>query len=315
MATSASHQILHNFFPMVRVFKDGRVEKLIHNSFVPPSLDPNTGVQSKDVEISPENNISARLYLPRDAAPGRKLPLLVYFHGGGFMVGSPFSPVYHNYLNLLVARANVVAVSVAYRLAPEHPLPICYEDSWLALKWVGSQSTDLGSEEWVREYADLDRVYLGGDSAGGNIAHNLAIRVGSEKLEGVNLRGIFLNCPFFWGEDPIGNEAAWYPHRFESQLWRYVYPGAKDCDDPWANPDKDPKLSGLVCKRVLVYVAEKDVLRDRGLYYKEALSKSGWDGQVQVVDVQGERHVFSVVQPNSENSIHMLRKIAVFLNH
>ncbi|KAI3446012.1 hypothetical protein Pfo_002677 [Paulownia fortunei] len=315
MATANSSEILHNFYPMVRVFKDGRVEKLLPNEFVPPSLDPDTGVQSKDVEISPEDNVSARLYLPQYAAPGHKLPILVYFHGGGFMVGSPFSQLHHKHLISLVAKANVVAVSVDYRLAPEHPLPIGYEDSWLALKWVASQSTNEGHEEWIKEYGDLDRVYLGGDSAGGNIAHNMAIRVGSEKMDGINLRGVFLNCPFFWGEDPIGNEAILYPNRFESELWHYVCPSTTGCDDPRANPAMDPKLSCLGCKRVLIYVAEKDVLRDRGWYYKEVLSKSGWDGEVEVVDVKGERHVFSVLQPNGQNAMDMLNQVAVFLNH
>ncbi|KAG8368341.1 hypothetical protein BUALT_Bualt15G0035500 [Buddleja alternifolia] len=293
MATSNSDdEILHNFSPMIKVFKSGRFEKLIPNTFAPASLDPDTGVQSKDVEISLENGVSARLYLPATAAPGRKLPLLVYFHGGGFMVHSAFAPHYHKHLNSLVSKANVVAVSVNYRLAPEYPLPICYEDSWLALKWVGS-----GHEEWIEKCADLGRVYLGGDSAGGNIAHNIAMRVGSENINGVVLRGIFLDCPFFWGEDPIGNEATMYPNRFEPQLWRYVCPSTTGCDDPRANPAKDPKLSSI-----------------GGLYYKEALKKGGWDGDVEVVDVKEEGHVFSVLSPDSENSLAMLKHLAVFLN-
>ncbi|CDP17008.1 unnamed protein product [Coffea canephora] len=58
-----------------------------------------------------------------------KLPLLVYLHGGGFLIKSAFSPTYHAHLNVVVAEAGVVAVSINYRLAPEHPLPLVYEDS------------------------------------------------------------------------------------------------------------------------------------------------------------------------------------------
>ncbi|CDP16411.1 unnamed protein product [Coffea canephora] len=58
-----------------------------------------------------------------------KLPLLVYLHGGGFFIKFAFSPTYHAHLNVVVAEAGVVAVSINYRFAPEHPLPIAYEDS------------------------------------------------------------------------------------------------------------------------------------------------------------------------------------------
>ncbi|KAG8368338.1 hypothetical protein BUALT_Bualt15G0035200 [Buddleja alternifolia] len=306
-----SDEILHDFPSFLRHFKDGRIERYAGTDVVPASIDPKTGVQSKDVEISPENNVSARLYLPANATPAKKLPVLVYFHGGGFVIESAFSPLYHKHLNLFVDEANVVAVSVNYRLAPEHPLPILYEDSWLALKWVGS-----GQEEWIKDYADLDRVYLCGDSAGGNIAHHMAIRVGSENPIGINLRGVFLNCPFFWGVDPVGNEAA-VSKGVVDKLWLYVCPSdsVKGCDDPLINPGMDPNLARFGCKRVLVYVAEKDILKDRGWYYKEALRKSGWDGDIEVVEVKEEGHVFGVLSPDSENSLAMLKKVASFINH
>ncbi|KAM1794466.1 hypothetical protein ACFX11_034939 [Malus domestica] len=75
-------------------------------------------------------------YLPNSTTNSKhKLPLLVYFHRGDFCVESVFSPLYHNYINSLDVMVNVVDVSVEYRLALEHPLPIAYEDSRTALKW------------------------------------------------------------------------------------------------------------------------------------------------------------------------------------
>jgi hypothetical protein len=62
--------------------------------------------------------------------------VLLYFHGGAFVVESAFGPAYHHYVNALASRAGVLAVSVNYRLAPEHPLPAAYDDSWGALQWV-----------------------------------------------------------------------------------------------------------------------------------------------------------------------------------
>ena len=193
-------QVLHTlpqFFPSIAVDKDGQIERLNSQDVVLPSLDPATGVQSKDVQIAPEINLSARVYLPPSADPTKKLPLLFYYHGGCFIIGSAFSPRYHNHLNHLVAQANVVAVSLNYRLAPEFPIPAAFEDSWRALNWTAE-----GNDEWINEFADLKRVYLGGDSAGANIAHNIAMRVGLENPDGFNLQGIFLNCPYFRGRGP-----------------------------------------------------------------------------------------------------------------
>ncbi|KAG6408377.1 hypothetical protein SASPL_131387 [Salvia splendens] len=121
-------EVLHSlpqFFPSIAVDKDGQIQRLYSQDVVPPSLDPATGVQSKDVEIAPGINLSARIYLPPNTNPTIKLPLLFYYHSGCFIIGSAFSPCYHNHLNHLVAQANVVAVSLNYRLAPRIPDPGC----------------------------------------------------------------------------------------------------------------------------------------------------------------------------------------------
>ncbi|KAJ4845397.1 hypothetical protein Tsubulata_010580 [Turnera subulata] len=155
---------------VIQVYKDGRVERLIGGDFVPPSTDPSTGVTSKDVTIFPESNISARFYLPKLTHPNQKSPLLVYFHDSGFCVLSPFThATFNNYLNKLVAEANVVAVSVDYRKAPEHPIPAAYKDSWAALQWVVAHSAGDGPEQWLNEHADFGRVFSAGESAGGTL--------------------------------------------------------------------------------------------------------------------------------------------------
>lgn len=321
MATGCNDDVLHDFFPLLRVYKDGRVERFGDQQFVPASVDPETGVECKDVKISQELfHVSARLYLPRNSKPGDKIPLLVYFHGGGFVIESAFSPQYQNHLNLLVGEANVLMVSVDYRLAPEHPLPSAYEDSWLALQWIASHSNGEGSsvsdsEAWIKDYADFDRVYFGGDSAGGNIAHNMAMKVGLEGLGGVNLVGIFLNCPYFWGKDPIGDETSNTEiKKFLDNLWLFVYPETTGLDDPLLNPAADPNLSKLRCKSVLIFVAGEDPLRHRGRHYKEALEKSGWTGIADVVEFEGEFHVFNLSSPKCENALSMLKTLASFLN-
>ncbi|KAI9200250.1 hypothetical protein LWI28_004959 [Acer negundo] len=165
--------------------------------FVPAvSNDPIIGVSLKDITIvqEPNNiNISARLYLPKlTTTTTQKFPLLVYFHGGGFCISSPFTSKYHNCINALVAEANVVVVSVNYRKAPEHLIPTAYEDSWDALKWVASYSSNNGGgggpESWLNHHADFERVFLARDSAGANITHNIAMLAGSGDSEfGLNV--------------------------------------------------------------------------------------------------------------------------------
>ncbi|KAM3377160.1 2-hydroxyisoflavanone dehydratase [Capsicum galapagoense] len=304
-------EIAHDLFPLLRVYKDGRVERLLGEGHVPvpAESDPETGVQIKDVEINPESNLAARLYLPKDVNPVQKLPLFVYFHGGGFVIESASSPSYHKHISMVAAEAKVVVISVNYRLAPEYPLPIAYEDSWAALKWIiGSQ------EKWIKDHADFSRVYFGGDSAGGNIAHNMAIRVGSEKMDGIKLVGIFLACPFFWGKDPIDSEADSPASKFVEKLWLFVNPNSSGLDDPLINPEKDPKLCSLGCEKVFVYVAERDPLRSRGFYYKEALEKSGWQGKVEIVEIKDEGHVFHLFAPAAEKAMVILKQLASFLN-
>ncbi|KAL2327188.1 hypothetical protein Fmac_020615 [Flemingia macrophylla] len=100
------------------------------SSITPPGTDPKTSVQSKDVTINATTGGAARLYLPPAADKGSKLPLLIYIHGGAFCVCTPFNPAYHNHLIAVSAAANVVVVSVHYRLAPEAPIPTCYDNSW-----------------------------------------------------------------------------------------------------------------------------------------------------------------------------------------
>jgi len=169
-----NERVIFDAMPYFRVYESRRIERFPVIDLSPPSVDPATGVSSKDEVILPEIGVSARLYLPKlDGHSSRKLPVLVYYHGGGFCVGSASSAPLHSYLNSLVAKANILVVSVDYRLAPEHPVPVAYDDSWLALQWVVSHSVS-GTEAWLTDHADFGHLYLFGDSAGANIAHNMA---------------------------------------------------------------------------------------------------------------------------------------------
>ncbi|XP_042501101.1 2-hydroxyisoflavanone dehydratase-like [Macadamia integrifolia] len=324
---SNNQEVAEEVLPFIRVYKNGRVERLKGSSFVPPSLnDPETGVSSKDIVISPESGISARLYLPKDNK--EKLPLYVYFHGGGFCVESAFSFLDHRYLNHLVSQSSIVAVSVEYRLAPEHPLPVAYDDCWAAFQWVAAHARGGGDdnttivaapETWLTTHADFDRVFVGGDSAGGNIAHNIALRAGKNDLpHGFKIYGALLVHPFFWGSQRIGSELAADPNRREIQesLWKLVAPFSSGIDDPMINPVAAgaPSLAEIGCSRVLVCVADGDVFRDRGKLYWEELKKSGWKGKAELFEIEGEGHAFHIYNPVCENAVVMIKRMASFLN-
>ncbi|XP_030454337.1 probable carboxylesterase 2 [Syzygium oleosum] len=332
-SNSSKSEVAYERLPMMRVYKDGRVERLFGIDVVPPSTDPETGVSSKDVTIAvtataaaagatatsePTSHvISARLFLPK-LAGSRKLPLLIYFHGGAFCVCSPFTAAYHGYLNAIVAEAQVVAVSVNYRKAPEHPIPAAYEDSWAAIQWAASHCDGGGPEAWLNEHADFGRVFLSGESAGANIVHNMAMAAGNPEL-GLNIRllGVGLVHPFFWGSDPIGVEALHPDRRAEVDwLWPLICPSRPDEDEPWVNPMADgaPSLAGLGCGRVLVCVAEKDVLRDRGRLYHEVLGRCGWMGVAEIMETEGEGHGFHLNDLGAEKAKDLIRRLAAFLN-
>nr|WRU92887.1 HID4 [Melodinus tenuicaudatus] len=318
MASSTSNEIVKDFSPMLRVYKDGTVERLSGSPFVPPSPeDPATGVSSKDIKIS--SDVSARLYIPKNTEPLENLPILVYFHAGAFCVESAFSCLHQRYLNLLVSQAKVVAVSVEYRLAPEHPLPAVYEDCWTALQWVASHVVDNSNTDkdpWLLNHGNFNKLYIGGDSAGGNIVHNIAIKAGVESLHGdVKIIGGFLSHPYFWGsktESSRGTNEQSLPYR----LWLFIYPSAPGgIDNPMVNPlaEDAPSLSGIACSKLFVCVSEKDEFRDTTLLYVEALKKSDWKGELDLVDVEGEEHCFQLFNPDADKAKNLISRLASFI--
>ncbi|KAH7846975.1 hypothetical protein Vadar_020320 [Vaccinium darrowii] len=314
---SSKREVSHDIPPYLRVYKDGTVERLFGYEIAPAAFDPLTGVVSKDTVITPETGVSARLYRPNLPPNDQKLPLVIYFHGGAFFISSTADPKYHHSLNVLVSKANIILVSVNYRKAPEHPLPAAFEDSWAALKWVASHVSGGGSEDWLRGKIDFSRVFLAGDSAGANIAQNLAIRVGSNPIGDLKLRGIIMIHPYFWGEEPIGEEKK-DPGRksMVDGWWRFVCRTDKGNNDPLINPfvDGAPSLSGLACDWVIVCVAEKDILRDRGRLYYETLVKSGWNGKAEILEIEGVDHVFHIMDPSCEKALYMVKCLACFIN-
>ncbi|PKI39263.1 probable carboxylesterase 12 [Punica granatum] len=293
---SADGEIAHKF-RFFHVYKDGNIKFFFPSiEKIPPFEDPATGVRSKDVTISSDPPVSVRLFLPKAAAApgGSKLPLLFYIHGGAFHMQSAFSHQYHSFVAAVAAQANCVAVSVEYGLFPDRPIPACYEDSWAALQWVATRQ-----DPWIAEHADLNRVFLAGDSAGGNILYNLAARVGSVGLPGAKVVGAILVHPYFGGTE-------------DDHMWLFMCPTNGGMEDPRLKPAKED-LARLGCERVLVFVAEKDHLMEVGIRYVEELKKSGWGGSVELVKNLGEEHCFHLFDPKYEKAVELKNKFVSFI--
>lgn len=299
---SSTNDVIHDFPPFFKVYKDGRVEKykMLAVESAPAGLDPKAGVQSKDVEISSETGVNVRIFMPTNTRPGQKLPLLVHYHGGGFCIASALDAVTKKFLTSLVSKADIIAISVEYRLAPEYPLPIAYEDSYSGLEWVASHSNGSGPDPWMNEYADLSRVFLVGESAGANIAHNVAVRAGANGLPGLKIVGVIIVHPFFVGKET-------------DEMYKFLCPTSSGRDDdPRLNPAVDPNLKKMACDRVMVFVAENDGLRNRGEAYYEALGKRGWSGKLEFFETKGEDHCFHMFK-NNENAEILKKKVRDFI--
>jgi len=227
------------------MYKSGKVVR-ISQPVVAAGVDDTSGVSSKDIVLDADTGLSVRLFLPKRQGPsGKKLPVLVYFHGGGFLIGSAKFAMYHNYLTSLASAAGVLAVSVDYRLAPEHQLPAAYDDCWTALQWAASAQDD-----WIAEHGDTDRVFVAGDSAGCNIVHNVLMKASSSADNGApRIEGAVFLHAFFGGSTAINGE----PERavaIAEKVWTFACRDAADgADDPRINPTAPgaPALERLGC--------------------------------------------------------------------
>jgi acetyl esterase len=232
----------------------------------------------------PAGPLPVRVYHPTGAA-GRPA-LLVYFHGGGWSIGS--IDTHDAVCRSLANGAGVVVVSVEYRLAPEHPFPAAYDDALAAARWVAASAAELG--------ADAARLAVGGDSAGGNLAAAVAQHLAGGSPQ---VRFQLLVYPVVaraMSHPSIDENADGYFLTKETMQWFWAnYVGARGEDDP---ADRDPRFSPLDAPAAalaglppaLVITAEYDPLRDEGEAYAEALRAAGVD--VTVTRFDGMIHGF-----------------------
>uniref|UniRef100_A0A5B7CBF2 Putative carboxylesterase 6 n=1 Tax=Davidia involucrata TaxID=16924 RepID=A0A5B7CBF2_DAVIN len=324
-----SHQhgvVIEEIDGLIRVYKDGHVERPHIVPCVACGLaNSELGVTSRDIVIDKFTNIWARFYVPN--SHGKQLPLLVYFHGGGFCVGSASWSCYHEFLARLAAKAGCLVMSVNYRLAPENPLPAAYDDGFKALTWVKQQAL-CGASEWWSRQCNLSSIFLAGDSAGANIAYNVALRLNispnsATSLKPLVLKGTILIQPFFGGEARTESEKYMVqPPRSALSLaasdtyWRLSLPPGVNRDHPWCNPMPKGSIELEDLRLLLptmVCVSELDILKDRNLELCAALGKK----LVEHVVYKGVGHAFQILSKSqlSQTRTHeMISDIKAFIS-
>jgi len=245
--------------------------------------------------------IAVRVYRP--ATGDGPWPVVVFFHGGGFVVCT--LETHDPYCRALATEAGVMVVSVDYRLAPEHKFPAGLEDCIAATEWVLAHARELG--------ADGSRVFVAGDSAGGTMAAVVALLLRDKGVTA--LAGQILIYPVTAHYDPPTASylemAEGYGLTRKGMMWFWDhYLNRKDeAFDYRAAPLLAPSLRGL--PRAFVVTAEYDVLRDEGQAYAKRLDEAGVD--VTQVFAEGMNHGFACSMnefPFLPQAKDVLRKVA-----
>ncbi len=207
--------------------------------------------------------IPVRVYTPQGVGP---FPILVYFHGGGWVIGN--LEAYDPTCRALTNAAQCVVVSVDYRLAPEHKFPAAPEDCYAALQWVGANATAING--------DPARLAIGGDSAGGNLTAVVAQM--SRDRGGVSPVYQLLVYPVTdhrYDTPSYQENADGYLLTKDAMewFWNHYLPSEADGNTPLASPLRAESFGNL--PPALVITAEFDPLRDEGEAYAAKLQAAG----------------------------------------
>jgi acetyl esterase/lipase len=213
--------------------------------------------------------VSVRVYRPADSV-SEVLPIVMNFHGGGFVSGDPRQSEW--WCSSIAQEVRAVVVSVDYRLAPEHPFPAAPDDCYAATVWAAENASDLG--------ADGTRLAVMGDSAGGNLAAVICLMARDRGGPPIAFQLLIYPMVDMIGDYPSEDENEFAPILGKADLHVhevYCLGGDSARADPYASP-LFGKHEGL--PPALIQTAEHDPLRDQGPAYAAALEAAGVPAQV-----------------------------------
>jgi acetyl esterase len=216
---------------------------------------------------APHGSIPARIYTPKTLRKaGGLAPVLVFFHGGGWVIGDLDS---HDVVcRKLADQGELIVISVDYRLAPEHKFPAAVDDAIAATKWIAANAASLG--------VDASRLVVGGDSAGGNLAAVVAISARDGSGPAISGQLLIYPATDFAMTHPSHDEpetSILLTHSVIRWFRDHYLNGAADVGDWRASPARAKTLAGLPPAYVLT--AGADPLRDEGDEYAKSLKAAG----------------------------------------
>ncbi|KAL6627411.1 hypothetical protein ACP70R_031137 [Stipagrostis hirtigluma subsp. patula] len=321
MSGDTAPHVVEDCLGVLQLLSDGSVVRYNAEVLRPASFPDVLGVQWKDVVYDTTHGLKLRMYTP--SVEAKKLPVLVYFHGGGFCLGAFEQHNIHACCLRLAAELSAVVLSADYRLAPEHRLPAAIDDGVAVLSWLRGQALlPAGAEPWLVESADFTRVFVFGESAGANMVHHVAVQFGQDQRPGlapVRIAGCILLTAFFGGAERTAAESeppagVFLTIEMSDQFWRLSLPAGATRDHPAANPfgPDSPSLEPVTLPPVLVVAAGRDLLRDRVLGYAERLKAMG--KAVELADFQEEEHGFFVLRPWGDAASELIRVMRRFVH-
>jgi acetyl esterase len=222
------------------------------------------------VEDADADGVPIRIYRPVET--DEPSMALVYFHGGGWVVGS--IDTHDGMTRAIARRAGIVVVSVDYRLAPEHPFPAALEDAWTATQWVSNHAEELK--------LDVDRIGVGGDSSGGNLAAVVARRARDHAVPIALQLLLYPAISYAFDTPSYSYFSEGYGLTRDGMRWYWdQYLGGADGTNPDVSPSQAADLRRL--PRAVVVTAEADVLRDEAESYAQRMFLS-------TVETEGYRY-------------------------
>ncbi|KAK3443269.1 hypothetical protein EUGRSUZ_B03228 [Eucalyptus grandis] len=308
------------------------------------------GAASKDIHIDPSSALSLRLFLPDTvlaspaggAGPGGgsanyggyspptggdcvRLPVMLQFHGGGFVNGGHNSAENDGFCRRIARACDVIVVAVGYRLAPESKYPAAFEDGAKALNWLAKQANLAGCsrsigklrrnvgvegrvfdsfgvsmvEPWLAAHGDPSRCVLLGVSSGANIAEYVcqkAVEAG-KLLDPIKVVAQVLMYPFFAGSTPTKSEiklanSYFYDKAIRNLALKLLLPDEEfSLDHPAVNPLVSRTVPLKCMPPTVMVVAEHDMMRDRAITYCAELRKFNVDAPV--LDYKDAVHEFA----------------------